>query len=926
MRARTLPALVLVVLLPAALHAAWSIKHPVYTPDLSNISAADVAAYMTMSESQLRALITTAGPVANTSNVTAKQAAYDLARMYQKTKTIGYADRAVILLERFAEVMPSWPVYTNDGALVAVPVSDTKVWTRWNARGLWGVWHHQDLQEARELPLAYDFVAGSGAVAARSQKRGKDVAKLIEDDLLRYSVEVSLHFEQNGIQVGGLPAEDHAYGNMAGYLYDGTITFGKVVEPAFIHITLRRMRNQLWVSFFRDGAWRESTPSYHRQVVGYCKKNEQALAGYSDPTGFTFTGYTTRLGDSFAGAGQRIDSLVPFAGLEEAWGRAKTAMDLLTYPNSIYHVVHDTHSTQQNWEFAPTTSAPGCLFGMRHCVMGRFADAEQVQVDLHFGGTDGHEHYDSLNLALWALGAELLSEGEYKEYGNEAWNRATAGHNTIVVDETNQNSRWDNGIAPTVDDALDGIGFYHFQDYGQGDSRNSGDLQLWDVTLPHLMVVEAAGESAYKDKLDAPVTRYRRALVMVQIEGTAFYLIDVFRVAGGTTHDWMLHGRLDEDYTVESDLTLASASGKRFDYLALSKQAVTDGPWYNEFVYASGARLRTTMLGATGTEVSTGRAPAMRRAGEATFVDVRRTGGESVFVAVHEPHDGTPRVVEVKALLAAAKADDPVALTVTLDTGRVDTFALTLDQPPYPERTLPGTDVSFKGRLVYLAKETQGYRSMVLLEGASLTVGDMALEAASGDFSHRGTVTDVLREAKGDADDAFVTTTPLPTTGLEGHTLLLQLPDGRTEGYTIEQIVTAGGSTQIRVKGDPGLELRDGGKLVKLVYFPHHGLRGALTFLIPGGVYRDKGVLTATAPVGPPGSGDGPVADGGATDADAATTAGDGPSAARGNEGCGCEVACRPAASGCALLLVPPLLLMLTLVTRRCRTRRARSA
>ena len=66
-----------------------------------------------------------------------------------------------------------------------------------------------------------------------------------------------------------------------------------------------------------------------------------------------------------------------------------------------------------------TQASPVCLFGMRHCVMGRFADDDQIYVHLHFGGTDGHEHRDCLNQGLWALGGELLSEGEYKEYGNQ---------------------------------------------------------------------------------------------------------------------------------------------------------------------------------------------------------------------------------------------------------------------------------------------------------------------------------------------------------------------------------------------------------------------------------------------------------------------------------------------------------------------------
>ena len=88
-----------------AVAGAWSIKHPVYKPD-TNVSASAVAKYVAMTEKQLRALITEKGGLKGSDNVALKTVAYDLARLYQKTKDIKYADRAVILLERYAEVLP----------------------------------------------------------------------------------------------------------------------------------------------------------------------------------------------------------------------------------------------------------------------------------------------------------------------------------------------------------------------------------------------------------------------------------------------------------------------------------------------------------------------------------------------------------------------------------------------------------------------------------------------------------------------------------------------------------------------------------------------------------------------------------------------------------------------------------------------------
>ncbi len=210
------------------------------------------------------------------------------------------------------------------------------------------------------------------------------------------------------------------------------------------------------------------------------------------------------------------------------------------------------------------------------------------------------------------------------------------------------------------------------------------------------------------------------------------------------------------------------------------------------------------MIGSPGTEVSIGRAPAQRRDGEANFLDVRRSEGDSVFVAVHEPYRGSPRVASIRALEVGAEADGIVGLQVELTSGRKDVIAWALDAPPYPTHNLPATDVSFRGRFVHVAWKGQNLHGMYPLEGASLSVDDEVLVAAGGDFSHRGTVTGVLRSAGGDDENAFSTNVELPLAGLDGKMSLL-LPDGQTEGYTIEGVRCEGGLTTISVGRGAGI-------------------------------------------------------------------------------------------------------------------------
>jgi hypothetical protein len=48
-------------------------------------------------------------------------------------------------------------------------------------------------------------------------------------------------------------------------------------------------------------------------------------------------------------------------------------------------------------------------------------------------------------------------------------------------------------------------------------------------------------------------------------------------------------------------------------------------------------------------------------------------------------------------------------------------------------------------------------------------------------------------------------------------------------------------SARIYVNEEPGMELRNEGRLAKLVYFPRHGVRGEVNFLISGARTGGKG-------------------------------------------------------------------------------------
>lgn len=828
---RLAPAFLLAALLPVtALAESWGTKivHPVYPPD-TTVTAAAVAPYLAMSVDSLRACITTEG--ATDTNTAMKTAAANLAALYQRTGNPACADRAVIVLERFAEVIPSWPLMSREGKTTPLDRVD---YSDWSLNGLWRRWYHYDLERAREFPLAYDWVSSSGAFERRSAETGRDTRAFVEDNLLRYSVELNL---RKSYFLMDMPARPDGrgpfpFGNMSGVTLNGLIVFGRVFEPEYVHYAVDKARVFLTAKYFRDGVWEEGSQSYHVQITNdLFLRVIPALKGYSDPPGYVNPE-----------TGLRLDNVDIEREFPRQISRIRTALNNFTLPNGHYFNIHDAHSRDIS-PANPDSVTSYCWFGSGTAVMARGTGMDAARTFLHFGGTYGHEHADCLNLGLWALGGELMSEGEY--VGNRPWSSSSAGHNLVVVDGASQRRRGENTVAPGPDDMVDGVP-YQLSLHGHGDSRNFGSLLLWDTAAPGIQVVEAGGENTY-----AGVSRYRRTVMMVDTGAGGFYLLDLFRVKGGETHDWMLHGFLGQDYTETTSLAAADTAGTRFTFVKLAAHATTGETWWNEFSYASGTRLRTTFLPAPGTGVSTGLAPAMRRAGDAPFLDVRRTGGDNCFAAVHDPYRGTPKVIRASLLTPAGGADGFVAVKIELADGRVDYIAHTLDAAPYPERRIPGTKIRFRGRLVHVVTRDGATESAYLLEGASLVAKKVSLAAKSGDFSWRGRVTGITRIENGGAEDAFITPAALPTDGsLAGKTLLLTLADGRTEGYTIARVERRGTGSAILVNEEPGMELRDGGALAKLVYFPWHGVRGPVDFLVSGSAFRaPDGKTLATAPL-----------------------------------------------------------------------------
>jgi len=161
---------------------------------------------------------------------------------------------------------------------------------------------------------------------------------------------------------------------------------------------------------------------------------------------------------------------------------------------------------------------------------------------LRWGPTLNHGTPDELNVNLFALGREVTYDPGYGwAHYRSGWSHVTGSHNLVVVNEKNQ-----------------------LQKPGSG-----GNLELW-FEAPGIAAVAADDPMAYGSE---NVSIYRRTLVLADTGSGGRYLLDVFRVAGGRTHDlnWHFQGDLHEISGVDLSPpeTSGSLAGPDFEWWKL---------------------------------------------------------------------------------------------------------------------------------------------------------------------------------------------------------------------------------------------------------------------------------------------------------------------------------------------------------------------
>jgi hypothetical protein len=418
------------------------------------------------------------------------------------------------------------------------------------------------------------------------------------------------------------------------------------------------------------------------------------------------------------------------------------------------------------------------------------------------------------------------------------WATSSLGHNLVVVDRCDQDGDRTGGSLLS---------------YYPGDTQHPDGFSV--------SAVEAEAPLAYGKIKD--LNLYRRLLLTVPVSADEAYVVDVFRVRGGKTHDWTLNSSADEDTVATCNLPL---TGKRewlleagekwvepktegqtsipYGFVRDAARGEFPGALTMDYAYAGApARgLRLRLFGERG-EVWLGRSPSVRRMGYGSAGDsrkaydfwmpkliVRRQGEgplQSTFAAVHEPWSQQAFLTDVKRLKVTPEDGQCVALQVRHGKA-TDTIISATDSGV--ERVTE-TGIKLCGRLGVVREEEGKIVGMWLFDGTSFVGKNWAVQGA--DTSFAGEITGTVRKLDGGPCDGLLTSAKLPPgAALRGRWLIVSLPGANTQGYEIARVTEQGGQTVIELTDDPALRIA--GKAVQELYFPGRKLQGECTFRLPG--------------------------------------------------------------------------------------------
>jgi len=684
----------------------------------------------------------------------------NLSAAYAVTGDSTYSHKAGVLLDRVADLYTTFD-FKNQAMMYEGPAH----------AGYVSTWHDA-CEEARQLAQAYDqvrdgigedqaladFLSGKASEnkIERPKESPEDVKRNIEDGILKDTITnhdrirsnyprkeialVTIHavldwpnnrglvdrlideLIEKATAVDGVTGEKGLSGYCSGVIQSLAVFLERFcrVDENFLSEMLERHPRLRETYRFHIDMWCQQmyypqagdTGSYATKVeryVGVPFSNNPGL----DPSMYAFLWHMYEETEDVAyvqalyhSNGATVEGLPYGLFAEDPAGFQKQVQDVIDAEGTVIKL---SSVNKEEWRLAILRSGQG-------------DDAQAAWIDYDSGGA--HGHLDGMNLGLFAKGLDLMPDFGYPpvHFGGWSgpkfhWYVSTAGHNTVVVDGKDQ------------------------------EKRAGGDTTLW-AEGEAFRAIRVSGKDLYK------IPQYERTVVTVDISDEDGYILDLFRVVGGSDHAKFMHSHFGT-LTTEG-LTLQP--GEDFGYETQMRNFNVDpkaapgwqADWKIEdrYGYLNEARdihLRYTDL-TTQAEAHTAEAwVALAGYGgnETAWIPrimVRRKGDDdlsSTFAGVIEAYEGSSGITSVKRLALEQNDGQPcpdsnVAVEIKLADGRRDLIlALDADNPNHLDHSLvvqKDWEAHFEGQLCWIRKDANDIvQKVVLCKGKSVQVGGHAL-------------------------------------------------------------------------------------------------------------------------------------------------------------------------------------------------------
>lgn len=338
-------------------------------------------------------------------------------------------------------------------------------------------------------------------------------------------------------------------------------------------------------------------------------------------------------------------------------------------------------------------------------------------------GTSGawHGHDDRLNISMWAHGMCVLPDMGYPaHWGDKAytWTMSTPSHYCVEINEKKQ-------------------------------YKVPGRLHLF-ASSPGVQVMDASAEAVYSE-----ASLYRRTVAMVDISEVDSYLVDIFRVKGGQTHDYIFHGLPFGEFSVDG-ITLGAPQTKGtllgediefgkyregfgnggYQWLTSPRRGKPGSSWSaNWYVKDKNIGLRMTMLKGSAGEVIVADGEPEAKPGypeKMEYVLARNKTGSSSYVAVIEPYKSKPEDAakgSIRRILPIESDNSAPESLIAVKVGlpdRTDYVFSSLDGST--NVTMDSGKIEFGGEFGFVSEDNRGLRSMSLVNGTTLRRGKNSIQ------------------------------------------------------------------------------------------------------------------------------------------------------------------------------------------------------